>query len=146
MIPRQALATTTCLMLLAASLAACGDQTRFTAEELVAEVNQHAGYLSLGEPLTTTQEEVELYAVRLEGVRAPGPATAEGLPPTDVHAAGTLTVTESDDAGLAEYERCEAAASLICFRVANAVMSFEDTVPNQDLARIGGAITALAED
>jgi hypothetical protein len=133
-------------LLATVALAACGEELEFTAQELVDEINQQGASLQLGEPLTTTQEELELYAVRLEGAQAPGPATPEGSPPTDVHAAGSLTITESDDAGMAEYERCESAASLICFRAANAVLIFEDTVPNQDLARIEAAISAMAED
>jgi hypothetical protein len=133
-------------LLATVALAACGDERHFSAQELVAEINEQGAGLRLGEPLTSTQEELELYAVRLEGAQAPGPATAEGLPPTDVHAAGSLTITDGDDAGLAEYERCEDAASLICFRAANAVLIFEDTVPNEDLARIETAIGALAED
>jgi hypothetical protein len=63
----------------------------------------------------------------------------------DVHAAGSLTITEGDDEAVAEYERCESAASLVCFRAANAVLILEDTVPNQDLARIEAAISAMAD-
>jgi hypothetical protein len=132
-------------LLAAAVLAACGDERQFDAQELVVEINEHGAGIQLGEPLTTAQEDLELYAVRLAGAKPPGPATTEGTPPADVHAAGTLTITDGDDAGLAEYERCEGAASLICFRAANAVLIFEDTVPNQDLARIEAAIGAMAE-
>jgi hypothetical protein len=140
--------TLACAALLAAALTACGDETTFTAEELVAEVNARGAGVRLGEPLTTAQEDLELYALRLAGtgeapVLPPGEA---GSAPVDVHGGGTLTIAEDDDAALAEYERCESAVSFICFRAANAVLAFEGAVPNQDLARIEAAVSAMAED
>jgi hypothetical protein len=137
----------TCVALLAGSLAACGDEATFTAEELVAEVNARGAQVRLGERLTTSQEGVELYALRLAGAgAAPGvPSGDAGSAPVDVHGGGTLTITENDDAALAEYERCESAVSLVCYRAANAVLIFEGAVPNQDLARIEAAVQAMAE-
>jgi hypothetical protein len=134
-------------MLAAVGLVACGEQRTFTAEEMVAEINGHGAGVRLGEQLTTSQENLDLYAIRLSAAAAPpqAPGTDQRSPPVDVHAAGSLTITESDDQGVAEYERCESAASLICFRAGNAVLILEDTVPNQDLARIEAAIRAIAE-
>ena len=132
--------------LLAGALAACGDETTFTADELVAEVNERGAQVRLGERLTTSQD-VELYALRLAGAgAAPGvPLGDAGSAPVDVHGGGTLTITEDDDAALAEFERCESAVSLVCFRAANAVLIFEGAVPNQDLARIETAVRSMAE-
>jgi hypothetical protein len=134
-------------LLAAVALVACGEEQTFTAEEMVSEVNEHGAGVRLGEALTTSQEDLELYAIRLSGAGDAGqvPGTDQGSPPVDVHAAGSVTITESDDEGVAEYERCESAASLICFRAANAVLILEDTVPNQDLARIEAAIRAIGE-
>jgi hypothetical protein len=136
-----------CAALLAGSVTGCGDETTFTADELVTEVNDRGAGIRLGEPLTTSQEDVELYALRLAGGGAvPGlPPGDAGSAPTDVHGGGTLTITEDDDAALAEYERCESAVSLVCFRAANAVLIFEGAVPNQDLARIESAVRSMAE-
>jgi hypothetical protein len=140
--------TLACAALLAAALTACGDETTFTADELVTEVNDRGARVRLGEPLTTSQEDVELYALRLAGTgAAPGvPSGDAGSAPVDVHGGGTLTITEDDDAALAEFERCESAVSLVCFRAANAVLIFEGAIPNQDLARIEMAVQSMGED
>ena len=134
-------------LLAAVALAACGEEQTFTAQEMVEEVNEHGAGIRLGEPLTTSQENLELYGIRLSGApAAPStPGTDQASPPVDVHAAGSLTITEGDDEAVVEYERCESAASLVCFRAANAVLILEDTVPNQDLARIEAAISAMAD-
>jgi hypothetical protein len=145
--PRAWLLAATCAALVTGSLAACGDETTFTADELVAEVNARGAQVRLGERLTTSQEDVELYALRLAGAgAAPGvPSGNASSAPVDVHGGGTLTITENDDAALAEYDRCESAVSLVCYRAANAVLIFEGAVPNQDLARIEAAVQAMAE-
>jgi hypothetical protein len=145
--PRAWLLAATCAALVTGSLAACGDETTFTADELVAEVNARGAQVRLGERLTTSQEDVELYALRLAGAgAAPGvPSGNAGSAAVDVHGGGTLTITENDDAALAEYDRCESAVSLVCYRAANAVLIFEGAVPNQDLARIEAAVQAMAE-
>jgi hypothetical protein len=144
---RAALAAVMCALLVALP-AACGGEATFTADELVAEVNANGAGVRLGEPLTTSQEDLELYALRLAGGGgAPGVAPGDaGSAPVDVHGGGTLTIADDADAALDEYERCESAASLICFRAANAVLIFEGAVPNQDLARIESAVSAMAEE
>jgi hypothetical protein len=116
----------------AITVLACGEEKRFTASELVAEVNEHGAGLSLGEELTSTQEGIEIRAV--------------GFEDADEHGGGTLAITGDDDAGLAEFERCESAASLICFRAENAVLFFEDEAPADDIDRIEAAVSAIAGD
>jgi hypothetical protein len=146
---RLAVAATMSIALLAGLVGACGDdETTFTGDELVAEVNANGAGVQLGEPLTTAQEDLELYALRLRGSgAAPGVAPGDpGSAPVDVHGGGTLTIAKDADAALTEYERCESAVSLICFRAANAVLAFEGAVPNQDLERIESAISAMAEE
>jgi hypothetical protein len=135
-------------VLVAVTLAACGSGATFTAPELVDEVNQHGAGLRLGEPLETTQEEIELYAVRLEGASAAPavPPTGESSAPADVHAGASLTIATDDEAALAEYARCETAVSLLCFRAANALLILEDTTPAADIARVEDAIRAIASD
>jgi hypothetical protein len=125
---RQLSATLGAVILLA--LAACGSDDRsFSAEEFVEQAEANGMTLKLGESLTTDQEDLELFALRLAG---------EGT--------GTLAIADDADAGLAEYERCESAASLFCFRAANAVLVFDSEVPNQDLARVEAAVRAMAEE
>jgi hypothetical protein len=109
--------------------AGCGsDEHTFSAEELVAELSENGVALTLGEPLTTDQEGVELHAIRL----------ARG-------GTGTLAITEGSDAAMSEYERCESSASLFCYRAANAVLVLDSEVPNQDLERVEAAVAALAD-
>lgn len=120
----------------ALGLAGCGSAT-FTAEELVAEVNRHGGGLGLGEPLAAGRDGAEIHTLTLSG---------RARAREDSHAAGTLLITAGDDVALAEYRRCESAASLICFRAANAVLVFADAVPRADLVRLGRAIRAMASD
>jgi hypothetical protein len=134
-------------VLTAVTLVACGSGATFTAQELVDEVNQHGAGLRLGEPLETTQEEIELYAIRLEGASAPAaPPTGESSAPADVHAGASLTIAKDDDAALAEYARCETAVSLLCFRAANALLILEDTTPAADIARVEDAIRGMGSD
>jgi hypothetical protein len=135
-------------VLAAAALAACGSDATFTAQELVDEVNAHGAGVRLGEPLSTTQPDIELYAIRLEGEAgaSASPATGESSAPTDVHAAGSLTIAKDDDAALAEYGRCETAVSLLCFRAANTVLILEDTIPSADIARVEDAVRDLESD
>lgn len=122
---------------IAAAAAGCGSGATFTAEELIAEVNERGGELALGEPLASEAEGVEVHTLRLTGA-------AET--PTDVHAGGSLLITDDDDSALAEYHRCERAASLICFRAANAVLIFDDTVSRADLDRVERAIRAMGSE
>jgi hypothetical protein len=125
---RQLSATLGAVILLA--LAACGSDDRsFSAEEFVEQAEANGMTLKLGESLTTDQEDLELFALRLAG-----------------GGTGTLAIADDADAGLAEYERCESAASLFCFRAANAVLVFDSEVPNQDLARVEAAVRAMAEE
>ena len=55
-------------------------------------------------------------------------------------------MTADSNAALAEYRRCEAAVSLICFRAANAVLIFEGALAPADVARVEAALRALASE
>jgi len=137
--PRSAAAALLGALALAAG---CGSERTFSAEEFVAEANANGAGLSLGNPLETARKEgIELHTVEL--------AQAEGEPEdageaAHGHAGGTLTITPDPSAGAAEFERCEQAASLICFRAANAVLLFEDALEPEDQARIAGALRGMA--
>ena len=125
----------------AALLGCGGEEATFSAEEFVAEANRHGANLVLGGELHSTRG-TELHSVEIEGPDAGGAARLEA----GGHAGGTLTVTESDAAGQAEHERCEQAASLLCYRAANVVIFFEDAVEPADQARLAQALGAMASE
>jgi hypothetical protein len=125
------------------ALASCGGERTFSAEEFIEEANSHHAGLVLAEPLDSLREGVEVYELQFAG----GGSPSESDGPVDAHGGGTLAITEDSDAGAAEFERCEAAASLICFRAANAALYFEGALAPADLARVEDAIRAMgAED
>jgi hypothetical protein len=128
------------LLATAACLAACGEQG-FTADELVGELNDHGAGLELGEALPSTRDGIELHALRF----ATDPAAALNAEGEAEGGSGSITITSDADAGLAEYQRCEGAGALVCFRAANAVLIFEDEVPADDRARLATALRAVAD-
>lgn len=124
------------------ALAACGEERSFDAEEFVETMNDQGAQVKLGEELSTTDAGAEIYALRLEeagSATEPAPADAE------LHGGGSLKVTESADAAREEYERCEDAVTLICFRAANVAIYFEGITPEEQ-ARVGQAIAALEDE
>jgi len=124
--------------------AACGSERTFSAEEFVEEANAHGAGLTLGAPLETAREEgIELRAVELA---EPEPEPEPEDEAAHDHAGGTLTITPDPSAGAAEFERCEQAVSLICFRAANAVLLFEDALEAEEQARIADALRGMAEE
>ncbi|MEZ5154843.1 MAG: hypothetical protein R2718_01905 [Solirubrobacterales bacterium] len=126
------------LALAAPALAAgCGGEREFGAAEFVDAANGKGAALALGGQVTTTASGEPVYAVRSESGSDPNPQLEEG------HGGGTMIVAA--DAGVAadEFERCESAADLTCFRAANIVLRFEEMAA-ADRARISGAVSALA--
>ena len=119
-----------------------GDEAAFSAEEFVVQANEHGASLALGRELQSTREGVELHSVEIEGPGAGGAAQLEA----GGHAGATLTVTESEEAGEAEHERCERAASLLCYRAANVVLFFEDALRRGDQDRIAQALRMMASE
>ena len=131
------------LPLALAALAACGEGERtFSAQGLVEEANANGAGLELGEALETSREGAEVTAVTF--VEAGEPHDDEIA--QHEHGGGTLTITTDADAGLAEYERCEAAATLLCFRASNAVLFFEASLDPADRTRLEDALRAMASE
>lgn len=119
------------------SVAACGSDDAFTAEEFIGEANQHGAGLVLGSRLESGREETTIYEVAFAETGDPANAGHD-------HGGGSLTVLEDGDAGLAEYERCESAVSLVCFRAANIALFFEGDVAPAEIARLEEALRAMA--
>jgi hypothetical protein len=126
---------------LAVGLASCGDQA-YEAQDLVSQLNDQGAGLELGEPLISSRDGIDPYALRLAAdPSAPLPADGE-----EHGGSGSLTITPDDDAGLAEFRRCESAGALICFRADNAVLIFEDELAPADRQRLASALQAIAGD
>jgi hypothetical protein len=96
----------------------------------------------LGEPLDIEREGAEAHEVSFEeaGAVHADEASEHG------HGGGTLTITADPDAGLAEYQRCESAATLLCFRAANAVLFFESSLDPADRVRLEQALRQMASE
>jgi hypothetical protein len=125
-----------------ASLAACGDDQTYTADELVSQLNDHGAGLELGEDLPFSREGLEVHALRFAAdPSAPLPAGGE-----EEGGSGSLTITEDADAGLAEFQRCEGAGAFVCFRADNAVLIFEDELGSGQRSRLASALSAIAGD
>ena len=126
------------------SAAACAETERsFSSAELVEKLNAGGAGLVLEEPLPSFREGVELNAVRVE--EHDEQASGQGPSGGHEHGGGTLAIMADADAGLVEFERCERAVTLVCFRASNAVLFFEELDP-VDRARLGRAFQGLADD
>jgi hypothetical protein len=125
------------------ALAACGSGERtFTAAEFVEEANSRGANLELGEPLSTSETDAELYALTIE--EPAGHEDAEATPEIGhEHGGGSLRVTGSVEDAEAEVERCEQAVSLFCYRAANIVLIFEQDADPEALSEVAGALRAL---
>lgn len=123
--------------LTAATLAACGSEKTFTAEEFVDHVNEEGVKLELGEPLITDDESKELYAVELEPVsKLPGSESG--------HTGGSLSAYDDADGAEDELSSCSASADLLCYRAANIVVVLEGG--GIEAQQLGVAVERLSED
>jgi len=134
--PASLLAAVTLALLLV--LAGCGaSEGTFTAEQFVAEANARGAGLVLGPPLETDRAETTIYELSLE-------ESDNGAAGGETHGGGSLTVLPDAEAGLAEYERCETSASLICFRAANVAVIFDGNIAPDEISRLKQALRAMA--
>ena len=118
------------LALLIPLLASCGGERTFDAQELVDALADEGAELNLGENLPSTQDDVEVFEVSFANAAGPG----------------SLVVAEDADSAGAEFQRCEAAITLACFRAANVVLYFDGDPTEAHIAGVGVAIRALASD
>lgn len=128
---------------LALAGAGCGGERTFTPQGFIDDMNGHGAALALGDVLTTNPDGIDVWAVSLTNL-APS-ATGEGATPEVAPTAATLLVFADADAARTEFDRCDGAPSLTCFRAANAVLRVEDIEPS-DQARLTTAIEAIGDE
>ncbi len=125
------------LLMLVLALAGCGER-EFAAAEFVAAANEQGAELALGRAVTANDDGEEVFAIEF----APAPG-AERNPQLEAGGgSGTMVVASDAARAGAEFDRCETAADLTCFRAANVVLRFE-AMEAADRARVTGALTAL---
>lgn len=125
----------------ALTLAACGERS-FSAEEFIAEANDHGVQLALGEPLSNEEGGAELYAITIEDPHAAEEAAGGQLEVGHEHGGGSLRVEDDAESAQAEYARCERSL-LFCYRAANIVLIFEADAEPDALAELARALRAI---
>lgn len=130
------------LLLTPIALAACGER-EFDAHEFVAEANANGAGLELGDPLLSSRDETKIYAVEVKPTAATG-ETGDAAGGNHEHTGGSLIVAPDVEAGEEEYERCEGAVTIVCYRAANVVLALEGEAQSPELVGVDGAIRALA--
>lgn len=149
--------------LLLALASGCNGEKPYDAGEFVAELNSNDPVIALGEPLTTTDTDQELYAVEVieaagegegqhaadevggEGEAEHAADEEEGNDESEHGTGGSLVVAPDEEEAFAEYERCETALSLLCYRAANVVLRIEELAPD-DRRRMDHAFIALGAE
>jgi len=116
------------------------EESRFTAQELVAALNEAGARIELREADFFAEGSQEPHAVSFVG----GSASAAAGRVDHAHGAATLIVAPDSEAALDTYERCEAAVTLICFRAANVALQVE-SASAEELARLQTAFLSLGE-
>lgn len=131
------------LLAACAAIAGCGAPFD-DAQSFVEAANAEGAGFVLGPSLSSNKPGHEIYALELEGS---GGLAAEADEGGQAHlGGGSLTVTQSEDEARAEYEQCESAVSLLCYRAGNVAILLEDEIDPKQRARVDAAITALGSD
>jgi hypothetical protein len=102
----------------ALALGACGEEKKFDAPGFVEDVNAEGAKLELGEPLISSVEGQEVYAIELDPLTD---LPDEARP----HSEGSLSVFDEASAAADEIESCRASADLLCYQAANVVVVLE---------------------
>jgi hypothetical protein len=123
-------------------LAGCGgaDERQLSAREFIGEMNDNGAALKLGPVVTQNEDGVDVNEVTI--LRTAPTPTGEGSKPRPSGSA-TLLVLSDADAAMDEYDRCQGAPSLSCYRAANVVLRIQDLQPT-DRALLTSAISNLA--
>jgi len=124
-------------------VAGCGGEQEFDGREFVDRANQSGAGIVLGEPLVSARDDVEVYELEFtDGSATGGDGDAEH---GHEDGGGSMAVAADAGAAKAEYQRCEEAVSLVCYRAANVTLFLEALDPAEQ-ARIDRAIRDLASD
>lgn len=126
----------------ALAVGACGETT-FDARGFVDEANAKGAGLELGEPLSSERDGVELFAIEIKPASATGEVGPAG---GERHSGGSMVVTEDADAAEQEFQRCEGAVTIVCYRAANVVLAVEGDPTSAELVGLDGAIRAMANE
>jgi hypothetical protein len=127
-------------LVMALALAGCGAPYD-DVQSFVDAANEEGAGFELGPSLSTDQEGHEVYALELEGS---GGLAEEVDEEGQAHlGGGSLTVTESEDDAILEYEECESAVTLLCYRAGNVAIVLEQEIRQEQRERVDAAITAL---
>ena len=127
------------LVLCALFAAGCGGEREFQVEEFVEAANEEGAGLVLGDSLTSIEEDVEVFAIEF----AEDGGESEGR---HAHSGGSLIVAGDAASATEEFERCETAVTLTCYRAANVVLFFDAESTPDHIARVDAAIRALGSD
>ena len=130
------------LILIAVLTAGCGGERNFEPGEFVDEANAEGAGLVLGEQLTSTEEGVDVYALSFDERARPAP----GEDGPGHGGGGSMIVTDDTESATAEFERCEMAVTLTCYRAANVVLYFEAAPTDEHVASVEAAIRALGSE
>ena len=133
-------AAATIVLALIATAAGCGER-EFTAQEFVDSANEQGAELALGDQITTTESDEPVIRISF----APPPGTDPNPQLQAGDGSGTMIVASDAEIAGAEFDHCETAADLTCFRAANVVLRFEGMAA-ADRARVSGAVSALASE
>jgi hypothetical protein len=124
------------------ALAGCGAPYE-DAQSFVDAANAEGAGFELGPSLSSSNPDYDIYALELEGAQDPH----EGEEAGQAHlGGGSITVAPGEDEALAEYEECEAAATLLCWRAGNVTLVLEGEIGAEERARVSDAISALGSE
>jgi len=126
----------------ALALAACG-AAYDDPQAFVDAANAEGAGFELGPSLDTTNPDNRIYAITVRGALDPH----EGAEPGQASlGGGSITVTPGEDEARAEYEECEGAVSLLCYRAGNVALMLENEIDPGVRERVDAAISALASN
>lgn len=117
------------LVLIALLAVGCGGEREFEPGEFVDAANEEGAGLVLGDSLTSITEDVEVFSISFRG-----------------GGGGSLIVTGDSESAAGEFERCENAVTLTCYRAANVVVYFDAAPGDENIAKVDAAIRALGDD
>jgi hypothetical protein len=139
---RGQLAALLATIALALTASSCSEERTLSADEFVDDVNEQGVELTLGERLSASDEDKEIYAIELEPLEGES-APPEGKGDGHAHAGGSLYVYDDTAGAEDELQGCRVAADLVCYRAANVVAILEGG--GIEARRLGVAIQRLAD-